>query len=89
MTTRLKIAALIFPGLIVHDLDHAIEKPQEVAHRALLFAEALLLCDFQSGPIEFGRSRYETGHSNQPARPNVPHPENEAIQTAVAKPSGY
>ena len=65
MNPRLKIAAQIFPDLILHDLGHAIEKPHEVAHRALLFADTLLLCDMQSGPIEFGRSHHDAHQQRQ------------------------
>lgn len=52
MTIRLEIATHIYARLIVRDLHRAIEKPQEIAHRALLFADALLLCDQQSAPIQ-------------------------------------
>ena len=52
MTTRLEIAMHIYARLIVRDLHHATEKPQEIAHRALLFADALLLSDQQSAPVK-------------------------------------
>jgi hypothetical protein len=52
MNQRLEIATHIYARLILRDLRHAIDKPQESAHRALLFADALLLCDQQSSPID-------------------------------------
>ena len=52
MTTRLEIATHIYARLIVRDLHHATAKPQDVAHRALLFADALLLSDQQSAPLQ-------------------------------------
>jgi len=71
MTTRLEIATHIYARLIVRDLHRATEKPQEVAHRALLFADALLLCDQQSAPtLPFAREVAPT--HKQPTRPMPP-----------------
>ena len=54
MTSRIEIATHIYARLIVRDLSYAIAKPEKFAHRALLFADALLLCDKQSAPPELG-----------------------------------
>ena len=76
MTTRLEIAMHIYARLIVRDLHHATEKPQEVAHRALLFADALLLSDEQSAPVKaFDGQRVDTqkrpGHIPPPLAERV------------------
>ena len=71
MTTRLEIATHIYARLIVRDLHRAMDKPQEIAHRALLFADALLLCDQQSAPTQtFTREFAPT--QKPPARPLPP-----------------
>lgn len=50
MTPRLHIASQIYARLVLQDLSASIESPTRNAHRALLFADALLLCDQQSAP---------------------------------------
>ena len=52
MNTRLEVAAAIYARLILRDLSYAIAKPEKFAHRALLFADALLLSDQQSAPVK-------------------------------------
>lgn len=58
MTPRLQIAALVYAKLVLHDMVASIDNPMKNAHRALLFADALLLCDRQSTPAE--------DHASQP-----------------------
>lgn len=48
MTPRLQIASHIYAGLILRDERASSENPTRNAHRALLFADALLLCDAQT-----------------------------------------
>ena len=74
MTTRLEIAMHIYARLIVRDLHHATEKPQEVAHRALLFADALLLSDQQSAPCKAFDGQRVDGQK-QPGRIQPPLPD--------------
>ena len=74
MTTRLEIAMHIYARLIVRDLHHATEKPQEIAHRALLFADALLLSDEQSAPCKAFYGQRVDG-KKQPARIQPPLPD--------------
>ena len=45
MNTRIMIAGNIYKGLILLDLQASIKNPMINAQRALLFADALLLCD--------------------------------------------
>jgi hypothetical protein len=52
MTPRLHIASQIYAHLILQDMGASIENPARNAHRALLFADALLLCDQQSAPVQ-------------------------------------
>lgn len=52
MTPRLHIASQIYAHLILQDMGASIENPARNAHRALLFADALLLCDQQSAPAK-------------------------------------
>lgn len=51
MTPRLQIASQIYAQLVLHDMSASIENPTRNAHRALLLADALLLCDHQSAPV--------------------------------------
>lgn len=44
MKTRISIASQIYSGLILQDLQASIKNPMINAQRALLFADALLLC---------------------------------------------
>lgn len=48
MTPRLEVATQIYARLILRDVAQAARRPDEAAHRALLFADALILCDYQS-----------------------------------------
>ena len=52
MTPRLQIASLIYSQLVLQDMTASIENPSRNAHRALLFADALLLCAQQSAPTD-------------------------------------
>lgn len=52
MTPRLQIAAQIYAHLVLQDMRASIENPSRNAHRALLFADALLVCDQQSAPAD-------------------------------------
>lgn len=52
MTPRLEIATHIYARLVLQDMRASIENPTRNAHRALLFADALLLCDQQSAPAQ-------------------------------------
>lgn len=44
MKTRINIASQIYTGLILQDLQASIKNPMINAQRALLFADALLVC---------------------------------------------
>ena len=44
MKTRINIASQIYTGLILQDLQASIRNPMVNAQRALLFADALLVC---------------------------------------------
>ena len=45
MNARTTIASQIYTGLILQDLQASIKNPMINAQRALLFADALLVCD--------------------------------------------
>ena len=45
MNPRIAIASQIYTGLILQDLQASIKNPMVNAQRALLFADALLVCD--------------------------------------------
>lgn len=45
MNIRIAIARQIYAGLILQDLQASIKNPMINAQRALLFADALLVCD--------------------------------------------
>lgn len=45
MNPRTTIASQIYTGLILQDLQASIKNPMINAQRALLFADALLICD--------------------------------------------
>jgi hypothetical protein len=72
MTPRLHIASLIYPHLLIRDFPASTENSMRNAHRALMFADALLLCDQQSAPVEVDRQvkprhpRDGTTHSSPP-----------------------
>lgn len=48
MNPRISIASQIYAGLILQDLQASIKNPMVNAQRALLFADALLICDAAS-----------------------------------------
>lgn len=50
MTPRLLIATHIYPHLILRDFPKSVRRPDEVAHRTLLFADALLISACLSTP---------------------------------------
>ncbi|WP_334178661.1 hypothetical protein [Pseudoxanthomonas sp.] len=50
MNARIAIALPIYAGLILRDLEASISNPMINAQRALLFADALLLCDASNNP---------------------------------------
>ena len=50
MKPRLEIATQIYQHLVMRDLPKSLRRPGEVAHIALLFADALLLRDDPETP---------------------------------------
>jgi hypothetical protein len=52
MSNRISIASQIYAGLILQDLQGSIDNPMINAQRALLFADALLVCDKMSSQDE-------------------------------------
>jgi len=50
MKPRLEIATQIYQHLVMRDLPKSLRRPGEMAHMALLFADALLLRDDPSTP---------------------------------------
>lgn len=50
MKPRLEIATQIYQHLVMRDLPKSIRRPGEMAHMALLFADALLLRDDPETP---------------------------------------
>lgn len=52
MSTRISIASQIYAGLILQDLQGSINNPMINAQRALLFADALMVCDKMSSQDE-------------------------------------
>ena len=51
MKPRLQIASQIYAQLVSLNLRSSIENPALNAHRALMFADALLICDQQSEAV--------------------------------------
>jgi hypothetical protein len=71
MSPRLQVASLIYAQLVLQDMRASIDNPTRNAHRALLFADALLLCDKQSAPFELdAQARPDLGKPE--GRPPVP-----------------
>lgn len=77
MTPRLQIAAQIYAHLVLRDMEASIDNPARNAHRALLFADALLVCDQQSAPAE-AAAPAQPGLQKSEGRPVVP-PLNERL----------
>ena len=50
MDPRLHIASQIYTQLVLQDLRASCENPGRNAHKALMFADALLIADEQSAP---------------------------------------
>lgn len=50
MNARIAIALPIYAGLILRNLEASIDNPMINAQRALLFADALLVCDASNNP---------------------------------------
>lgn len=50
MTPRNRLASQIYQRLIFQDLDAALENPMPAAHRALLLADAFVVCAAPTTP---------------------------------------
>lgn len=70
MKPRLEIATQIYQHLVMRDLPKSVRRPGEMAHMALLFADALLLRDDPATPPDLPGAN--DGGSVKPLREGRP-----------------
>ncbi len=79
MQTRITIASQIYTGLILQDLQASIRNPMVNAQRALLFADALIVCASPSSQSDSEECSMEIAVNTQGMNTD------QAIQVRAAK----